>query len=100
MNKVRKSIAWHAAKLLHSREETQWHRAKWKAARRQIGGRISPRDLPTHEEIEFQLRSITRQLEGEPEQPNWHHLNENALHAKQLGEEYPPDLNRTVASAT
>jgi hypothetical protein len=100
MNKVRKSIAWHAAKLLHSREETQWHRAKWKAARRQIGGRISPRDLPTHEEIEFQLRSITRQLEGDPEQANWHHLKEIALQAMQRWEEYQPVLIGSVASGS
>jgi hypothetical protein len=100
MNKVRKSIAWHAAKLLHSREESQWHRAKWKAARRQIGGRISPRDLPTHEEIEFQLRSITRQLEWDPDQANWHHLKETALHAMQRWEEYQPLLIGSVASGS
>ncbi len=100
MNKVRKSIAWHAAKLLHSREETQWHRAKWKAARRQIGGRISPRDLPTHEEIEFQLRSITRQLEGDPDQANWHHLKQIALQAMQRWEEYQPRLIGSVASGS
>lgn len=100
MNKVRKSIAWHAAKLLHSREETQWHRAKWKAARRQIGGRISPRDLPTHEEIEFQLRSITRQLEGDPDQAHWHRLKEIAAQLMQRWEEHQPLLIGSVASGS
>ncbi|MFM8327229.1 MAG: hypothetical protein ACKN9U_20415 [Pirellulaceae bacterium] len=100
MNKVRKSIAWHAAKLLHSREETQWHRAKWKAARRQIGGRISPRDLPSHEEIEFQLRSITRQLEGDPDQANWHRLKEISLDAMLRWKEFQPLLIGSVASGS
>ena len=45
-SKLRRQIAWEAARLMYSREEAEYYRAKQKAAHRICQGWVKPADLP------------------------------------------------------
>ena len=49
--KLRQRIAWEAARLMYERSESEYYRAKLKAAGRLGGGRVKPKDLPSNREI-------------------------------------------------
>lgn len=62
--KFRQQVAYLAARLIYSREVSEYYQAKWKAAR-QIGrGWIKPSDLPSNAEIRDQIQLMARILEG------------------------------------
>ncbi len=50
-SKLRRRVAWEAARLMYFREETEYYRAKLKAARRVYGPDVRPGDLPSNREI-------------------------------------------------
>jgi predicted HD phosphohydrolase len=56
----RRQVAFEAAKLLYMRDETQFHRAKRRAAWRVYGGQFRDRDLPTNREVGEQVRELAR----------------------------------------
>jgi len=58
--KLRRQIAWEAARLMYSREVTEYYTAKQKAARRLCKGWVKPADLPSNAEIRDQVQSLTR----------------------------------------
>src|SRR3954462_13183789 len=63
-SKLRRQIAWEAARLMYSREVTEYYTAKQKAAR-QIGqGWVKPADLPSNVEIRDQIQLLARMFEG------------------------------------
>ncbi|MBL8889415.1 MAG: HD domain-containing protein [Planctomycetaceae bacterium] len=64
-SKVRQQIAWQAARLLYSREETEYYRAKMKAARYVQKGWVKPADLPGNAEIRDQVRILAQLHEGQ-----------------------------------
>lgn len=64
VTKLRRQIAWEAARLMYSREESEYYMAKRKAARRVHKGWVKPSDLPTNAEIREQVRTFTRLYEG------------------------------------
>ena len=47
-DKIRRRVAWEAARLMYDREETEYFRAKLKAARRIAKGDFKPGDLPSN----------------------------------------------------
>src|SRR5947209_19800685 len=49
-SKLRRQIAWEAARLMYSREEAEYYRAKQKAAHRICQGWVKPADLPSNAE--------------------------------------------------
>ena len=49
--KLRRQLAWEAARLMYTREESEYLRAKLKAARRIVSGEPKPSDLPSNREI-------------------------------------------------
>ncbi len=63
-DKLRRKIAWEAARLLYQRDETDYYRAKMKAARRTQIGWVHPAHLPSHEEIRDQVAVLTRLYES------------------------------------
>ncbi|HMO14986.1 MAG TPA: HD domain-containing protein [Pirellulaceae bacterium] len=65
LSKLRRQIAWQAARLLYSREETEYYRAKMKAARSVQIGWVKPADLPSNLEIREQIRILAQMYEGE-----------------------------------
>lgn len=64
--RIRKQIAFLAAQLMYSRQETEYFTAKRKAAK-QLGVeyRFRPADLPSNAEIRDQIQAMARMLEGE-----------------------------------
>jgi hypothetical protein len=59
-DRFRRRVAREAARLIYTREETQFGRAKMKAARRFAAGAIEPNDLPCNGEIRYCLRALDR----------------------------------------
>ncbi|MGI9473924.1 MAG: HD domain-containing protein [Rubripirellula sp.] len=63
-SKLRRQIAWEAARLMYSREVSEYYVAKQKAAKRIYRGWIKPADLPTNAEIREQVQMLARLHEG------------------------------------
>ena len=58
--RLRRRVAYEAARLIYAREETQYARAKMKAARRIAVGGFKPDELPHNREIRRHLRIFDR----------------------------------------
>ena len=63
-NKLRREIAFEAARLMYSRQESEYYTAKMKAGRRLCRGWVKPRDLPSNAEIRDAIQSFARIHEG------------------------------------
>ncbi|MFK8111360.1 MAG: HD domain-containing protein [Rubripirellula sp.] len=63
-SKTRRQIAWEAARLMYSREVSEYYAAKQKAAKRLFKGWVKPADLPTNAEIREQVQMLARLHEG------------------------------------
>ena len=57
-SKFRQQIAWEAARLMYQRQESEYYRAKMKAAQRLCHGWAKPADLPSNAEIRDQMKKI------------------------------------------
>jgi predicted HD phosphohydrolase len=69
-SKLRRQITWEAARLMYSRQESEYYRAKMKAART-IGQRwVRPADLPSNAEIRDEIQSLARLYEGDARSDN------------------------------
>ena len=62
--KLRRKIAWEAARLLYQQQVTGYYQARMKAARRIQKGWVKPRDLPSNAEIRDELQTMARTQEG------------------------------------
>ena len=58
VSKLRRQIAWEAARLMYQRQESEYYRAKQKAARRLCQGWVKPADLPSNAEIRDEVQSL------------------------------------------
>ncbi len=63
-SKLRRQIAWQAARLMYDRQESEYYRAKLKAAERLGQGWLKPADLPSNAEVRDEIQALARQLEG------------------------------------
>jgi hypothetical protein len=63
--KLRRQIAYEAARLMYVRQESEYFRAKLKAARRICGGWVKPADLPSNAEIRDHVQMLARLHEGQ-----------------------------------
>ncbi len=63
-SKLRRQIAWEAARLMYSRQESEYYTAKMKAARQICKGWVKPADLPSNVEIRDQIEMLARLFEG------------------------------------
>ncbi|HEX4415238.1 MAG TPA: HD domain-containing protein [Lacipirellulaceae bacterium] len=69
-SKLRRQIAWEAARLMYSREVTEYFTAKQKAARQTCHGWVKPADLPSNVEIRDQIQLLARLFEGDSRNDN------------------------------
>ena len=69
-SKLRRQIAWEAARLMYSREESEYYTAKKKAARQICKGWVKPADLPSNVEVRDQIQMMARLFEGEARTDN------------------------------
>lgn len=63
-SKLRRRICMEAARAMYHRHETEYYRAKQKAARRICRGWVKPADLPSNAEIRDEILSLARLYEG------------------------------------
>ncbi|MBX3426484.1 MAG: tRNA adenylyltransferase [Pirellulales bacterium] len=78
-SKLRRQIAWEAARLMYERQESEYYRAKMKAARRLCQGWAKPKDLPSNAEIRDVIQAFARVYEGEARVANLRDMRVAAL---------------------
>ena len=64
-SKLRRQIAWEAARLMYDRSESEYYQAKMKAARRVYNGWVKPGDLPSNGEIRDEIDALARLHQGD-----------------------------------
>lgn len=64
LSKLRRQITWEAARLMYNRQESEYYRAKMKAAKLIGQGWVRPADLPSNAEIRDEIQSFARMYEG------------------------------------
>ena len=63
--KLRRGIIVEAARMMYERRETEYYRAKMKAARRICQGWVKPSELPSNAEIRDEIQRMAALFEGE-----------------------------------
>ncbi len=95
-DKLRRLIAWEAARLMYTREEGEYFRAKMKAARRIVKDEPKPADLPSNREIRDQVQALARMNEGERQRENLREMRVAALRVMRLLRPFRPQLIGSV----
>lgn len=90
--KLRRRIAWEAARMMYERQESEYYRAKMKAARRMHRGWVKPRDLPSNAEIRDQIQTFARIHEGDDRTANLREMRFEALRIMRLLQPFKPRL--------
>jgi len=90
--KLRRRIAWEAARLMYRRQESEYYRAKMKAARRICRGWVKPRDLPSNREIRDEIQALARLHEGDRRTENLREMRLEALRVMRLLRTWRPRL--------
>lgn len=96
MSKLRRQIAWEAARLMYQRQESEYHRAKIKASRSICRGWVKPADLPSNAEIRQEIQIFARLHEGEQRTHDLLGMRLAALQAMKLLERFKPRLIGSV----
>jgi len=91
-DKLRRRVAWEAARLMYTREESEYLRAKLKAARRIASGEFKPGDLPSNREIRDELEVMARMLEGQRRTDNLREMRVEALRLMRMLRKFRPRL--------
>jgi predicted nucleotidyltransferase len=91
-DRLRRRIAWEAARLMYAREESEYFRAKIKAARQVFRGEPKPGDLPSNREIREQIQALARMHEGRRRSQRLHQMRIEALRMMRLLREFRPRL--------
>lgn len=95
-SKLRRQIAWEAARLMYDRRESEYFRAKMKAARYIFRGRVKPADLPSNAEIRDEIQVLARIHEGESRRDNLLEMRLEALRLMRLLARFRPRLIGSV----
>jgi hypothetical protein len=90
--KLRREIAFEAARLMYVRQESEYYRAKMKAARRIGQGWIKPADLPSNREIRDQIQAFARMHEGDRRTDNLREMRIEALRLMRILRAFRPRL--------
>jgi len=90
--KLRRRVAWEAARLMYTREESEYFRAKLKAARRIAGSDFKPGDLPSNREIRDEVQVMARMYEGDGRDRNLREMRLEALRLMRLLWRFRPRL--------
>jgi predicted nucleotidyltransferase len=93
---MRRRVAWEAARLMYTREESEYFRAKIKAARRIYSGDPKPGDLPSNREIRDQIQAMARLHEGERRAEKLRQMRVEALRMMRILRPFRPRLIGSV----
>ena len=83
-SKLRRQIAWHAARLMYDRQESEYFRAKIKASRVCCKGWVKPKDLPSNAEVREQIQMMARMLEGDTNEQRFFDMRIEAVRVMRL----------------
>ena len=95
-SKLRRQIAWDAACLMYHRQESEYFRAKQKAARRICRGWVKPADLPSNTEIRDEIQALARLYEGDRRTEKMRDMRVEALRMMRLLRRFRPRLIGSV----
>lgn len=95
-SKLRRQIAWEAARRLYERQESEYYRAKMKAARQIHKGWVKPSDLPSNVEIRDQVQLMARIFEGGGRDANLRDMRLEALRFMRMLANFHPRLIGSV----
>ncbi len=95
-SKLRRQIAWEAARLMYDRRESEYYRAKMKAARYIFRGRVKPADLPSNAEIRDEIQVLARIHEGDARNSNLRDMRLEALRLMRVLARFRPRLIGSV----
>lgn len=90
--KFRRQIAFEAARLMYERQESEYFRAKLRAAKRICRGWVKPKDLPSNAEIRDQIQQFARLHEGDRRTENLREMRLEALRLMRLLKAFRPRL--------
>jgi hypothetical protein len=96
LRKLRRQIAYDAARLLYQREESEYFRAKMKAASRLSKQRVKPSDLPSNAEIRDEVQQLARMLEGDSRNEHLHQMRLEGLRLMKILNRFKPRLIGSV----
>lgn len=91
-NKLRRQICFEAARAMYFRQESEYYRAKQKAARHICKGWVKPADLPSNAEIRDEIQTFARLHEGQSRTDNLQQMRLVALRVMHLLERFKPKL--------
>src|SRR5258708_4112677 len=91
-DKFRRQIAFEAARLMYERQESEYFRAKVRAAKRICRGWVKPKDLPSNAEIRDQIQQFARLHEGDSRTRNLRDMRIEALRMMRLLRLFRPRL--------
>ena len=92
LSKLRRQIAWEAARLMYSRQESEYYRAKQKAARQICRSWVKPADLPSNAEIRDQIQLFARLHEGDARSENLQQMRIEGLRMLRLLARFKPRI--------
>jgi len=95
-SKLRRQIAVTAARMMYERQESEYYRAKLKAARRICKGWVKPADLPSNAEIRDEIQQMARILEGDSRFENLWKMRVAALRLMRILGKFRPRLIGSV----
>ena len=90
--KIRRQVAFEAARLMYEREESEYFRAKLKAARRITRGDFKPGDLPSNREIRDHISVWAQLQEGDRRTENLRDMRLEALRMMRVLKNFRPRL--------
>lgn len=82
--------------MMYDRQESEYYRAKMKAARKICKGWVKPADLPSNAEIRDEIQSFARLYEGERRGENLRDMRLAALHLMRVLRRFRPRLIGSV----
>ncbi len=94
--KLRRQIAFEAARMMYFRQESEYFRAKQKAARRIGQGWVKPSDLPSNAEIRDEVQALARMYEGDRRDDNLLEMRLEALRLMRVLKKFKPRLIGSV----
>ncbi len=95
-DKFRRQIAFEAARLMYQRQESEYFRAKLRAAKRICRDWVEPKDLPSNSEIRDQIQHFARLHEGDSRTKNLREMRIEALRVMRLLRQFRPRLIGSV----
>jgi len=90
--KLRRQIVFEAARMMYYRQESEYYRAKMKAARKVCRGWVKTSDLPSNAEIREELLRFAHLYEGETNAKKLREMRIEALRVMRLLEHCKPKL--------